>query len=57
MFVFWRMMCRDPIVAETPRLLFPTLLVRSVMALLTEFTPRTEEKREKDAGANDGAPD
>jgi hypothetical protein len=43
----WFLLYEKPIFAETPRLLFPTLLVWSMMALLTEFSPREREARDK----------
>ncbi len=51
---FWYATYHDPVVPGIPRLLFPTLLVWSALALLTEFTPREKEEREKDAGAAGG---
>ncbi|MGB3722852.1 MAG: hypothetical protein WA979_08550 [Pacificimonas sp.] len=43
----WYGIYRGAVFTDVPRLLFPTLLVWSAMALLTEFTPR-----EKDAAAD-----
>ena len=46
--VAWYVMVRDPFIDGIPAPLFPTLAIWSLLAALTEFTPREKERDRRD---------